>query len=110
MSIFGLYLFGFEDYVHSLLVAILLFTRGTINHNYQHRNLTENDNYLLHRVPHTLLFVTVIPLGYIIRYFMINLSVASLMTEIHKARENMKKEKQKKMEEEAKQREEEEEE
>lgn len=108
MAIFGLYLFGLEDYIHSLLVAILLFTRGTINHTYEHRNLTENNIYLFHRVPQMLLFVTIIPVCYIIRYFMVNLSVASLMTEIHKAREDMKKEKQKKMEEEAKLKEEEE--
>lgn len=111
MAIFGLYLFGFENYIHSCLVAILIFTRGTINPNYEHRNLTETNVYLFHRVPPLLLFITVIPVGYIIRYFMINLSVASLMTEIHTARENMKKEKQRKKEaeEEAKQKKEEEE-
>lgn len=93
--IFGLSMFNYEDNIYSFLVSILLITRGTLNYNYEHEELAEDDQYFIPRVGYLNILGFIILYHYVMRYFVIKISVAGLMSELNLARKEIMKEREK---------------
>ena len=88
-AIFGLYIFKYENMIFTFMVAVLAITRGTIAHLYVHPYLSEDYEYYITRVGVIFTIMFIFLFHIIIRYFIINLSVASFFSEFTLTRKEL---------------------
>ena len=90
--IYGMFVYGYSNFFQSLLVFFTLLLRGSVMYSHEFHNYTENYNVLKDRIGFYTIFVFVILSHFFIRYFIVNISIASLFDE-YKAIKQERKEK-----------------
>jgi len=75
------------------MITFLTLTRGTVAHRYDHTNLNEDYEYFINRVGIFLTVLFIFAFHFIVRYFIINISVASFLSEFTLTRKEMNQQK-----------------
>ena len=89
MLIFGLFMFGYESYIYCFMISILVITRGAMTHVYTHQYLQEDYEYYITRVGIIFTMLFIFGFHFVVRYFVINLSIASFLSEFTLTRKEL---------------------
>jgi hypothetical protein len=80
-AVFGLYLYNYENFWHTWIISFMLFTRGTLVHQFSHAYLDEDYEYIVNRVSIFYFLIGYAFMHFLIRYFIINISVAAFLNQ-----------------------------
>ena len=86
-TVYGMFAYGYTNYIQSLIAFFTLLWRGSLMYPHTYFNYTESYKWLIDRIGLITLFVFIIFVHFILRYFVVNISVSTLNYEFKQNKE-----------------------
>jgi uncharacterized membrane protein len=80
-AVFGFYLYNYENFFVTWIISFMMLTRGTMVHQFDHAYLNEDYEYVVNRVSIFFILIAYVFMHFLVRYFIINISVAAFLNQ-----------------------------